>query len=189
MRLGEAEFAIERGSAGTSEEQHERHGGEGEGVLRGSIAAVEIDADDSDEQVAGNHERGEAGKQAKQEKDAAEELGEGGDIAEPRRDTEGGDEVAVVVECAEGTGVQALRGDDLGVSMEDHGDAEHQAQKRCSPRLETAQPTAHRAPPSAGYCPAHSIPLSSARRLRNGHQRRYGCGRSVEVEEAAERAV
>ena len=101
---------------------------------------VPADHDDGHEHVAGYQEGGKTGQQAQQYEDASKKLGEGGDVSQPVRQTEGSDEMTVAVKRGEGVAaVEASGGNDLVVTVVDHGTAKHEAQKESTPGLQVVQ--------------------------------------------------
>ncbi len=104
-----------------------------------------VDGDQGYKHVAGDHEGGEAGKEAKKDEDASNEFGEGGDVAEPMGEAKRGDEVAVVIESGERVAaVEAAGRDDFAVAVVDHRAAEDEAQKEGPPGLEAVERFGHR---------------------------------------------
>ena len=90
---------------------------------------------DGDEHVDRDHKRDQMREQSEDEQDSAGELCDGGDIAEPVRQAERGDEVSVVLKTT-------VR-DDLGVAMKDHGCAEDETQEERTKGLQAVEPLDH----------------------------------------------
>jgi hypothetical protein len=141
---GKTYSAIQGQSSGTVEEEHDGDAEERESVLRAGVAVVTGDQEDGSKHIAGDHEGGKAGEEAEDQENAANELCERRDIAEPIGYAERGDKVAMVLERGKGVAVEAPCGDDLAVAVRDHGYAEHETQKKCSPGLETVERFGHK---------------------------------------------
>ena len=87
--------------------------------------------EECDQHVDGDEGGGEAGEQAEDDQDAADELGERGDVAEPVGKAEGDDVVDEVMQ-------RGVRGD-LFVAVHDHGEAERETQEEGAPGLEIVE--------------------------------------------------
>ncbi len=114
------------------------------GVFGGAVALVEGDEEERDQEVSGNQEGGEAGGQAEEEQDAAEELGERGDVPQPVGQAEAGDGVTEVLHAGEQVVIlQTAEWYDLAPAVDDHGGAENQAHAERAEGLKTAEPANH----------------------------------------------
>jgi hypothetical protein len=111
---------VEGDGAAAEEDEGEGESGHGEGKFVSAVAhqaVVKVNLGDGDGQIDANGESGRTGEQTEQDEQAAKEFGEGGEVGGPARETEGGDEVGVVVKSAE----------DLVVSVADHDSAKSEA--------------------------------------------------------------
>ena len=112
---------VEGDGSAAKKYQGKCEGGQSEGkfVPVGSRqSVVEVHFGDSDGEIDADGERGDAGEQAYEDENAAEELSEGGDVGRPARKSEAGDEVRVVVKSAEDLVVTV--NDDDGTECKTH---------------------------------------------------------------------
>ena len=91
-----------------------------------------MNLDDGHRHIDRDHEGGHPGQQANDQKHAAKEFGKGRDIAKPDRQVQARDDMAEGVECA--------RGNDLGVSVRDHDDAQDQPHDQGAKALKAIKP-------------------------------------------------
>src|SRR5271163_3766604 len=121
LRSGEIEPAVECGAAGSVEKDHEGEGDEGKDVLGAVVPLADADEEERDRHVDGDHEGGEAGEEADDEKEATEKLGERGDVAEPVGQAKRGDVVGEVVDASEQIAtVQSAERGDLAPAVDKH---------------------------------------------------------------------
>ena len=100
--------------------------------------------DQSDGHVAGDHKGGEAGEEAEEDEQAAQELRQGGDVSEPPGKPHGRDVVGEVVEGRKVVAsVKATGGHDLAIAVSHHGYTEHDPHQKCAPGLEVVQGLGH----------------------------------------------
>src|SRR5579862_1509313 len=86
-------------------------------VGRSDESVVQVHFPNGDEQIYKNGERGGAGKKSRQNQQAAEKFGEGGNIAQPSGEAEIGDHLRVVVQTSE----------NFVVAMRHHDDSQGEA--------------------------------------------------------------
>ena len=127
---------------GASAEEDEAKGQRGQ-RQREFVAAVaqqsvmEVYFCDSHRQIDADGKSGAAGEQPEEHEEAAKELGKGGEIRHPGRESKAGDDLNVVVKSTE----------DLLISVSDHHGAEGQAHDEKSERLQAIE-VAQMVPPA-----------------------------------------
>ncbi len=137
---GSGEAAVEGQLAGTGGDEHEGHGEESKGELGAGIAAVEVYGDECYEHIDGDQEGPDAGEDAEEEREAAEEFGDGGDVAEPGGKAEAGDDLIEGLHGGEVVaGVDGSGGEDLGMRVVDHCEADGDAEEEEGPGLEAGK--------------------------------------------------
>lgn len=112
---------VEGDRACAEEDEAERKGSQSEGELVSAVACqsvVQVHLGDSDGQIDADSKARRAGEQAQQHEQTAEELGEGGEISHPARQTEAGDQLNMVVKSAENLVISM--GDDHGTEDQAH---------------------------------------------------------------------
>ena len=125
---------IEGYRAGTKKDKTEGQGGESEWEFVAVLAehsVVEVNFGDGDGKVDADGESGGAGEETDENKDAAEEFGEGRKIGAPAGEAEAGDELNVVVKSAE----------NFMVAMSGHNGAQSKAHNEESKRLQAIEVT------------------------------------------------
>jgi hypothetical protein len=126
---------VEGNGAAAEKDEGECESGETEGEFvpaGANHSVVEMDLQDGDGEIDADSDGGDAGEQAQQQEQAAEEFGEGGKISAPGWKPEMGDHINVVVESAE----------NLVVSVDKHDGAEsetHDEEREGLQAIEVAQ--------------------------------------------------
>jgi hypothetical protein len=131
---------IEGDGAGAEEDEGKCEGGESQGEFVSSVAResiMEVHLGDGDGEIDADAKSSNAGEQAEQQEQSAEELSKGRDVGGPARESEAGDEVGVVMESAE----------NLVVSMDKHDGAESEAHDEEREGLQAIE-VAHEVPPT-----------------------------------------
>jgi hypothetical protein len=141
---GDAEAAVQGQGTAAGRDQHEGDDDEGKCVFGAGVAVVTVDGPEGDEQVAEDEKGPEAGKKAEEKKEAAEELRDDRDVAEPVGQAERDDEAVEGLEAGEGVGsVETAGWNELLPAMDQHGDAEDEAEQSERPGLEFGEGTNH----------------------------------------------
>jgi hypothetical protein len=123
---------IERHWTGAEEDQGEgdRCEGKREFVTTWTAQAIlEVYLPDCHGHVDEDRQRGEAGEEAEDHGDPAEELGSSGKIGEPTGQAKTAHKLHVIVKSAE----------DFGIAVSDHDDSERQAEHQQSERLQAVE--------------------------------------------------
>ena len=142
--LAESESTVERGFARARQQKQEGHRRECESVRRPQIPAVNVHQSDCGQHIDGDKKSTESRQQTKNEKDAAEELGEGRDVTEPVWQAEGLDEVSEVIQRDKMIASEAARGNNFWPAVVHHGNAKDDAEQKYAPGLELIEPSSHR---------------------------------------------
>jgi len=115
------------------EGQGDSGGGEGKfiaGTIRGpDESIVQVHLPDCDDEIAAHKESGSPSKESCQQQEATEELGEGGDIAQPGWQPKAGDELSMVVQATE----------DLVIAVCHHDETQSEAHHEKSKRLKAIE--------------------------------------------------
>ncbi len=123
---------IEGDGAAAEEDKGKCEGGESQREFVSTVAhhsVVEVHLGDGDGHIDADGQSCNASEQAQHNKKAAEELGEGGKVGGPARESEAGDELGVVVKSAE----------NLVVSVDDHDSAKGEAHNEERERLQAIE--------------------------------------------------
>lgn len=140
-KLVQTDTAVEGECSGAEGGDHQGHDGEGDGVLRCLVAVMEGDQKDGEEHVDGGKDGPEAGEQAEKKADTADELGDGGEVAEPCGHAERVDEGGVVVHGGERR--CSVGGNNLAPTPIGEGEAKREAEEEGCGGLEAFKPLAH----------------------------------------------
>ena len=97
---------------------------------------MDADVEEGHEHIDGDQSCNEPREQTDDEENATDELGVGGDVAEPIRQVERGDVVGVVIERAVGY--------DFSVAVDRHGDTECEAHEQGAKGLQAVEPFRHK---------------------------------------------
>jgi hypothetical protein len=122
-RSSAAENVVQSDGAGAEEDQSKSQRGRRQGELHSVIAGqpiVQVHFPDRDDEIYADGESRDAGKESRQDEQAAEEFREGRNIAQPVGETETGHEVGVVMQASE----------NFVVAMHDHNGAEGEAHEK-----------------------------------------------------------
>src|SRR5580700_5217321 len=130
---------VEGDGAGAEEYKAKGQGGEGEGQFVSAVTdqpVVEVHLGDGDGEIDADAKSGNAGEQAEQHEESAEELGKGGEVGRPAGKSEAGDQVSVVMKSAE----------NLVITVGEHNRAQGEAHHQKREGLQAIK-VAHEVPP------------------------------------------